>query len=173
MLKRFGLIMIVIVVLISFSACGSKRAVETLSLEDENVIVNDENKDLTVNDENENLSFNEEIKNVSVDDEDININEKVVKDEIELEPEAKEVEITLYYSNNEHIITGDESLDKILPVKKSVLVGEKSIEEIVVSELQIEPEDEGLTTNLADLNILSVETVENTVHVNVSGEDFQ
>ena len=91
-------------------------------------------------------------------------------DIVDPEPESIEEEITLYYSNQEYIMTGDDSLDIVIPVKKSVMVGEKPIEEIVVEELQKEPEDENLSTSLGDLDIISVDTVESIAYVNISSE---
>lgn len=91
---------------------------------------------------------------------------------IDPEPESKEKEITLYYSNNEYIMTGDESLDKIIAVKKTVMVGEKPIEEIVVRELQNEPDDKSLSSSLSNIEILSVDTVEKIAHVNISSKNL-
>ncbi len=93
-------------------------------------------------------------------------------DVIDPEPGSTEKKITLYFSNNEYIMTGDESLDIIIPVKKKVLVGENPIEEIVVIELQNEPEDDKLTTSLANIEILSVDTVEKIAYVNISSKDL-
>ena len=93
-------------------------------------------------------------------------------DVIDPEPGSTEKEITLYFSNNEYIMTGDESLDIIISVKKKVMVGENPIEEIVVKELQNEPEDDKLTTSLANIEILSVDTVEKIAYVNISSKDL-
>ncbi|MGI6751524.1 MAG: GerMN domain-containing protein [Anaerovoracaceae bacterium] len=82
------------------------------------------------------------------------------------------VEITLYYVNNEYIMSGSESLETILPVKKMVAIGDDSIEELVVSELQSDPDEEGLSTALSDIEILGVETIDSLVYVNISSENL-
>lgn len=87
---------------------------------------------------------------------------------IDPEPVIEEVELTLYYANPEYIATGDESLDKVIPVKRAVNLGGRSIEEAIVSELKIEPE--GLTTLLDSIDILDVDAVEGIAYVNFSGE---
>ncbi len=86
------------------------------------------------------------------------------------EPERDEVTITVYYANDDYIMAGDDSSGKIIPVEKYVSVRDKTIEEIIVAELQKEPGEEKLTTLLANLNILSVETVEGITYVDISGE---
>jgi len=85
-------------------------------------------------------------------------------------PEGEKEEITIYYINNEYIATGDESLEKAIPVTKEVVIGEKAIEEVILEELQKEPEDEKLSTAIGNIKVLSVETAENTAFVNLSGE---
>ncbi len=85
-------------------------------------------------------------------------------------PPGETVEVTIYYMNYDYIVTGDESLEKAIPVTREVVVGEKSVEEIIVQELQIEPEEEELTSALTGLKVLSVETAANTAYVNFSSE---
>lgn len=88
------------------------------------------------------------------------------------QPEENEVTITVYYANEDYIRTGDDSLDKVIPVKKDVLVGERAIEDLIVAELQREPEEEQLTTLLADLDVLKVHTVGGIAYVDISGEQL-
>lgn len=85
-------------------------------------------------------------------------------------PQGEKVEVTLYYMNQEYIITGNEALEKIIPVKKDVMVGEKPIEEAIISELLKKPEDSKLSTALENLKVLSVETAENTAYINFSSD---
>ncbi len=153
MFKKIGILTMGLLLMVSFTACGTIK-VETIPESDNNIA--------TINDENENDNDNAEgTYEVESDD---------AHDITDPEPESKEEEITLYYANNEYIMTGDESLDKIIAVKKNVMVGEKSIEEIIVAELQNQPEDENLTTILSDLDIISVDTVEKIAYVNISSE---
>ena len=148
MLKKLGIFTMGLILTLSLTACGRERIVEVLPQEVDNSTINDTNDYETIP--------------VVVEDS--------ANDIVEPEPESIEEEITIYYSNQEYIMTGDESLDIVIPVKKSVMVGEKPIEEIVVEELQKEPEDENLSTSLADLDIISVDTVENIAYVNISSE---
>lgn len=147
-LKKLGIFTMGLILTLSLTACGRERIVEVLPQEVDNSTINDTNDYETIP--------------VVVEDS--------ANDIVEPEPESIEEEITIYYSNQEYIMTGDESLDIVIPVKKSVMVGEKPIEEIVVEELQKEPEDENLSTSLANLDIISVDTVENIAYVNISSE---
>lgn len=83
-----------------------------------------------------------------------------------------DVEITLYYVNNEYVLTGNESLDKLIPIKKIVNIKEESVEEAVVSELQVEPEDENLSTMLNKLKVLSVNVEDSIAYVDFSEENL-
>ena len=87
-------------------------------------------------------------------------------------PKDEIVTVKLYFANQEYIMTGDESLDRIIAVEREIKPGEKSIEEVVLEELKNEPEDEQLTTIVEKLEVLSVETVGDTVYVNLSGENL-
>ena len=85
-------------------------------------------------------------------------------------PQGEKVEVTLYYMNQEYIITGNESLEKLISLKREVTVGEKPIEEVLMAELQKKPEDNKLSTALDTIKVLSVETAENTAYVNFSSD---
>jgi spore germination protein GerM len=63
-------------------------------------------------------------------------------------------------------------IEKLIPVKREVMLGEKSIEEVLIAELQKKPEDNKLSTGLEGLKVLSVETKENTAYVNFSSENL-
>jgi len=91
---------------------------------------------------------------------------------IEPNPEDEIVTVKLYFANQEYIITGDENLDRIIAVEREIKPEKKSIEEVILEELKNEPEDEQLTTIVEKINVLSVETVGNTVYVNLSGENL-
>lgn len=91
---------------------------------------------------------------------------------VDPEPEGEEVTLTLYFVNYQYVVTGDESLDRIIPVERTVTAGERPLVEIILTELQTEPEEEELTTTLADIRILSVETAENIAYVNLSSEQL-
>lgn len=92
--------------------------------------------------------------------------------EAEPKPKDEKVEVTLYYMNQEYITTGNVDIEKLIPVKREVMLGEKSIEEVLIAELQKKPEDNKLSTGLEGLKVLSVETKENTAYVNFSSENL-
>ncbi len=88
-------------------------------------------------------------------------------------PEEKETTtINLYFANQEYIMTGDESLDHVIEVKREVELGEKSVEEVVLEELKKKPEDENLVTIVEKIKVLDVETKENIAYVNLSSENL-
>ena len=87
-------------------------------------------------------------------------------------PEGESVTVKLYFANREYIMTGDDNLDRIIAVEREVRIKEKPIEEVILGELKNKPEDEQLTTIVEKLKILSVETVEDTAYVNLSGENL-
>lgn len=89
---------------------------------------------------------------------------------IDPEPEGQVVDIVLYFVNEEYVLTGSDKLKKILPIEREVTVGEKSLESIVLSELQKKPDDPNMSTVLENIKILSVDTAENIAYVNLSGE---
>ncbi|SDJ90487.1 GerMN domain-containing protein [Natronincola ferrireducens] len=91
-------------------------------------------------------------------------------DVVDPTPQEENVEVTLYYVNQEYVMTGDESLESIVPVIKEVTVGEKSLEAIILAELQKQPEDENLTTTLENIKVLSVDIAEEIAYVNLAGD---
>ncbi|SCY87032.1 GerMN domain-containing protein [Alkaliphilus peptidifermentans] len=87
-------------------------------------------------------------------------------------PDVETVVITLYFMNEEYVITGNEELEKIIEVNREVTIGEKPIEEVVMEELKKTTEGEELYTALANIKVLSVETAESTAYVNLSSENL-
>lgn len=179
--KKTGLIIMALVLVISFSACNTKGVVETNPIDNKTGTADDGNKsiiidaDPAVNDETE---VNDEVEDkvsedISADDGNADpVVDEEVNNVVETEPENSETEITLYYANNEYIMTGDESLDIVVPVTRSVILGEKPIEKVVVEELQKQPSDENLDTSLEEINILTVDIAENIAYVNISSENL-
>lgn len=193
MLKKISMFIIVGVLLISLNACtmeikevpdnksqsmdtendslGLSNEVEMDNSNAKSIDSASENKEeeSVVDEDGENASG---VKSKTEEEKPGTSNKSNTADVIDPEPESKEKEITLYYANNEYILTGDESLDKIIPVKKKVMVGDKPIEEIVVRELQNEPSDENLTSSFSDIEILSVDTVDKIAYVNISSKNL-
>ncbi|MDR5660088.1 GerMN domain-containing protein [Serpentinicella sp. ANB-PHB4] len=103
-----------------------------------------------------------------------NINDEKDNDNVIVnpEPEGDQVTVTLYFVNQEYVYTGDADLDPIVPVEREVALGSKTVEEVVITELQKEPGDEDLTTALEVITLLSVETEDNIAYVNISGDQL-
>lgn len=80
--------------------------------------------------------------------------------------------LKLYFANREYILTGDDSSGTVVSVDKKVKVDNKSVEEVIVEELQKQPEDESLTTIVDKITILGVETRDRTAYVDISGENL-
>ncbi|NMA86685.1 MAG: GerMN domain-containing protein [Tissierellia bacterium] len=103
----------------------------------------------------------------NVEDEDTNNTE----DNNEEEPivEDNEEEITLYFSNNEYIETGNENLDKVLPEKRIIEYKNMELEEAIVRELLKGPESMELSTSIPDtVELLGVKVKDKTAFVNFS-----
>lgn len=192
MIKKIGLITVVLVIMMGFTACSTRKVEETHPLdyesgtakdEKEGVIVNAEpavndeiedyeSEDVTVDDANKDAIVDDGSEDAIEDDETETTDNEKVYDIVESEPGSNEIVITLYYANKEYITTGDATLDRVIPVNRSVKLGETPIEEFVVMELKKQPGDENLDTSLDGLNILTVDLVEKTAYVNVSSENL-
>ena len=65
---------------------------------------------------------------------------------VDPEPQEKGKEVNLYYVNEKYIETGDESLEKMVVIKKKIKYSSESLAEMVVRALLKKPEVEGVTT---------------------------
>jgi len=86
--------------------------------------------------------------------------------------EAKTQKITVYYVNNEYVMTGDEELEHVLPVEKEITLDDsnKTLAQLAIVELQKQPDDEKLDTQLNLFAINSVKTEGDTAIVDFSSE---
>jgi len=84
----------------------------------------------------------------------------------------QEKEVTLYYSNTKYAETADESLEKVLPIKKKIILDSKSIYAAVLNELKNDPVGvEGLKTQIPkNAKLLGVEVKEGIAYVDFSSE---
>lgn len=95
------------------------------------------------------------------------------KDNGVIEPApAEKTKVSLYFVNQEYVTTGDESLEKLILVEREVELGNKTVEEVILAELQKKPEDEKLTTTVDKLKILSVKVDGDEVKVDISSENL-
>jgi spore germination protein GerM len=86
--------------------------------------------------------------------------------------EAKTQKITVYYVNNEYVMTGDEELEHVLPVEKEITLDDsnKTLAQLAIEELQKQPDDEKLDTQLKLFTINSVKAEGDTAIVDFSSE---
>ncbi len=146
-MKRLALFLLVVVMVLSSVACSAPEANGNSDLEDNNT-GNDTEGNNTIGD--------------NTDDNTI----------VDPEPEGETKTVKLYFANQEYILTGDESLDAIISVERQVKIKDRPIEEVILEELQNEPEEEELTTIVEKVEVLSAEIAENTAYVNLSGENL-
>lgn len=90
---------------------------------------------------------------------------------VEPTPSTDKVEVTLYFANKEYVETGDESLEKLIPEKRTVEYGDISLEERIVKELMKGPASDKLSTVIpSSVKLLGVEVADGTAFVNFAGE---
>ncbi|CCQ93211.1 Spore germination protein-like protein [[Clostridium] ultunense Esp] len=90
---------------------------------------------------------------------------------VEPTPSTDEVEVTLYFANKEYVETGDESLEKLIPEKRTVEYGDISLEERIVKELMKGPNSDKLSTVIpSNVKLLGVEVADGTAFVNFAEE---
>jgi len=87
------------------------------------------------------------------------------------QPEGETVELTLYFANNEYVITGSESLEKLLPEKRTITLANKSLAQAAVEELMKGPEGEGMGAVIPPrIKLIDVEVAEQIAYVNFSSD---
>lgn len=85
--------------------------------------------------------------------------------------ENKTVESTLYYNSKEYIETGNEELDKFIPVKKELKVVDGKLAEAIVLALYEEPDNEDLSTAIREENqFIGVNLKDGIAYVNFKSE---
>lgn len=98
--------------------------------------------------------------------------------EEEPNPEPSVVEVseetftaTLYLVNDAYVSTGDESLEKVVPVEREIVKNpDRSEDELVIEQLGFVPSEDGVTTALADLIVLSVERQGDVLFIDLAPE---
>lgn len=88
-------------------------------------------------------------------------------------PDAPTTEmVVVYYVNHEYAITGNADLDPVLPVEREYTGEGQTIEAFIVEQLQIQPEEQGLSTELARLVINNVYSEGDTAYVDFSSQNL-
>lgn len=82
----------------------------------------------------------------------------------------KQSEITLYFPNKEYIISGNESLEKMLPEKRMVNLTGQMKAKVIVEELLKGPSGKGLDKLSSKLKLIDVKVEDNTAFVDFVGE---
>lgn len=88
------------------------------------------------------------------------------------EPMVDEVEVTLYYANNEYIVTGDEKYDRLVPIKKAFLKDDSNLYLTVLKELQNPPAQENAMELYPEIELLDVTIEDKIAYVNISRENL-
>lgn len=105
------------------------------------------------------------------DEEEADAGEEEEDEVVDPEPETSQETVTLHFVNEEYVITGDESLEKIITEEREVEYGDLSLEEVIVRELMAGPKEEGLNTLIPDyVELLGVEVEDGTAFVDFAGE---
>lgn len=146
-MKKLLSIFLVLVMVISLSACASPQSEEpdTPQLEEPN----EKGEDIP---NGEDLEDNEE---------------ETEDDEIDQEEETeKEAEVNIYLTSEEYVITGNEDLEKLASVKRTVTYSDSSLEEAVVRQLLQEPDSEKLINSIPDsVELIEVKVMDSTAYV--------
>ncbi|MFS8540985.1 MAG: GerMN domain-containing protein [Tissierellales bacterium] len=151
MIKKYIAIFLIVLMSISLYGCSKEKAPQ------ENNTAPGENVTDEINDVDENTD------EVNEDE-----NENQVVDP---NPKAEEVKVTLYFVNKKYIETGDESLEKLIPENRTILVENIPLEEAIVKELIKGTDSEKLTTVIpSNVVLLGVEVADGTAFVNFSKE---
>ena len=87
------------------------------------------------------------------------------------EPDGETVELTLYFANNEYVQTGNESLEKLLPEKRSITLTNKPLAQVAVEELMRGPKGENMGVVIPPrIKLIDVKVADQIAYVNFSGD---
>lgn len=86
--------------------------------------------------------------------------------------EEKAEEVTLFFGNNEYIITGDEQYEWMLTEVQEITYGDICLEEAIVRALMAGPKDtDNLSTGFTEtIQLISVDVLDGTAYVNFASE---
>jgi len=89
------------------------------------------------------------------------------------ETKGKEVELTLYFGNEQYIQTGDDNLDKLLVEKRKIAINNKPIPEAAVEELMKGPQNQDMASVISSkVHLIGIEVSDNIAYVNFSGSNM-
>lgn len=150
-MKKFISMFLLVVMLISLSACGSPA--------------NEESEEPTP------ASVDETIE----DDADKDIEEdKDLEEDEDTEIAEEEKDVNIYYTSEEYIMTGNEDLEKLESEKRAVTYGPITLEEAVVRELLKDPENEKLINSIpADVKLIEVKVENDIAYVDFAKDGME
>lgn len=111
--------------------------------------------------------------------EDTDVEDKEEEEEVEPEEdpvkepeeETKEEEVSIYYTSEDYVLTGDESLVKLVPETRNVIYSDTILEEAVMKELLTKPSSVGLVNSIpSSVKLIDVKVEEDTVYINFAKE---
>ena len=142
-LKKLSSLLVIGILTLGLTGCDEQKLA--------NIDTNNESQVVEEADENEKENEKETVKedieleeDEKKEDEEDNL-DKEVSNGSDTE-EVKKVEATIYYNSKEYIESGDESLDKFIPVKKELEVKDGKLAEAIILALYEEPTDKDLST---------------------------
>lgn len=152
-MKKFLILIFVLVLSLGITACATDTPDEN-PIDDEGPITDVPPED-------------EDVDPDPIEDEDDEDEDQVV----DPEPEANTETVTLYFVDEDYVMTGEESDEIVLTEEREVEYGDTSLEEAIVNELMIGPEGEGLYTLIPEeADLLGVEVEDGTAFVDFSSE---
>lgn len=163
-MKKFLILIFIMVLSLGVVACSPETTEEEVIDEDPVTEVPEDDEDEEVDEEAKEDEDLEEI------DEDIDEDEE--EDEIvDPEPETSKETVTLYFVDEEFVITGAESDEIVLTEEREVEYGDTSLEEAIVRELMEGPEGDDLYTLIPEESeLLGVEVEDGTAFVDFASE---
>lgn len=89
----------------------------------------------------------------------------------EVEEEVKEKEVNIYYTLEDYVVTGDESLEKLIPETRNIVYTDTTLEEAVMKETLTQPTGDGLVNLIpSSVKLIDVKVEEDIVYINFAKE---
>ncbi len=89
------------------------------------------------------------------------------------QPQDEEVEVTLYYANNDYIKTGDEKYERLIPIKRTYTKDDSNFYLFILNELKKPSMENDAATELySDLSLIDVKVDSRIAYVDISRENL-
>lgn len=94
-------------------------------------------------------------------------------EELPAPPAINETEVTLYYANRAYAETGDENLEKLIPIKRTLRTEDENLHMSILNELKKAPDDNDIATELfPQITFIGVEIENNIANIDISSENL-